>query len=37
MYAKQKPAEYLPSGVLDPLMLVAAKEHTYLNKPANRS
>ena len=30
MYLRQKPVEYSPSGVLDPLMLVVAKGHTYL-------
>ena len=37
MYAKQKPVEQKPGGVLDPLMLVVAKRHTYLNKHANLS
>ena len=37
MYVKEKPVEYSPSGVLDSLMLVIAKGHTYLNKPANLS
>ena len=37
MYVKQKPLEYSPSGVLDPLMLVVAKGHAYQNKPATLS
>ena len=30
MYAKQKPMEYLPGGVFNPLMLVVTTGHTYL-------
>ena len=37
MHAKQKPVEYSPSGVLDPLMLIVAKGHTYLSKSTNLS
>ena len=30
-------AKYSPSGVLDPLMLIVAKGHTYLSKSTNLS
>ena len=35
MYTNQKPVDYSPSGVFNPLMPLLAKGHTYLNKPAS--